>query len=472
MTMTDNEWIDLAQSELQRINVADAEHIGLASPDGNFTPVIGYPPLTMYAPMDDAPLFENIATRTVYPMAAYVHIPFCPSRCTFCHWITKTKSRSDEVDTYLDYLEREMVIYKTKLGVDAIPVRSVLIGGGTPTYLSAKQMERFMRAFTTHFDLSACTQFSVEPEPTTILGDEGLEKLRIMKDYGVTRLSMGVQSFDDSILAHMGRVHTRTDIIAAVEQMHRVGFDSVMIDMIYGYPDQSIEQWLDTLNTALSLNIDGWQLYRLRIKACGDRPGNIIKIYNKRQERFPELEKIRIMKMLGILMSERNGYHEYQTRCFTKSTKDMSHYLRDWCCNLTDVAGVGVSSWSNVRGVFSLNVGDDSLQRYYQAIDAGKVSVDRGKVRTSDDELRRSFILPLKNARVIKQAFRERTGVDANVWFADGIRWAIGHGLIEEDAQSIGLTQRGRFFADEVAMRFFESCYLPKSDLGTVSAGT
>lgn len=467
--MNSNDWIELAQSELRRLQVDDAEHIGLAMPDGNFSPVIGYPPLTMYGPMDDAPLFENVAARTAYPMAAYVHIPFCPSRCTFCHWITKTKSRSDEVDTYLDYLEREMVLYKNKLGVAAIPVRSVLIGGGTPTYLSPQQMERFMRAFTMHFDLSACTQFSVEPEPTTILGDEGLEKLRIMKDYGVTRMSMGVQSFDDRILAHMGRVHTRADILTAVEQMRRVGFESVMIDLIYGYPDQSVEQWIDTLQTALTLNIDGWQLYRLRIKAHGDRPGNIIKIYNKRQERFPEIDKIRIMKMLGIVMSERNGYHEYQTRCFTKSSKDMSHYLRDWCCNLTDVAGVGVSSWSNVRGVFTLNAGDDSLQRYYQLIDAGKVSVDRGKVRTTEDERRRSFILPLKNARVFKHAFRERTGMHASTCFAAEIQWAIEHGLIEEDEQSIGLTPRGRFFADEVALRFFESCYLPKTGLGPVS---
>jgi oxygen-independent coproporphyrinogen-3 oxidase len=424
----------------------------------------------MYGPMDDAPLFANIATRPEQPSAAYVHIPFCPSRCTFCHWVTKTKSRAEEVDIYLDYLEREMILYKSKLGVDAIPVRSVLIGGGTPTYLTPRQMERFLRAFTTHFDLSGCTQFSVEPEPTTILGDEGREKLRIMKSYGVNRLSMGVQSFDDRILGRMGRVHNRADIIAAIEQIKSVGFDSVMIDLIYGYPDQTIEQWIDSLRAALALDIDGWQLYRLRIKAHGDRPGNIIRIYDKRTETFPEAEAIRIMKYLGIEMSEQAGYHEHQTRCFTRTTAQMSHYLRDWCCNLTDVAGVGVSSWSNLRGVFALNVGDDSLERYYSLIAAGKVSVDRGKVRTREDEVRRSFILPLKNAKVDKAAFLQRTGVDAGAHFGPDLEWAKGHGLVEENSRFIELTRRGRFFADEVAMRFFQPMYLPRTEMA-VSAG-
>lgn len=468
--MNSTEWIESARFGLRDIGVDVADRAGLTSPDGKFFPVIGYPPLTMYGAMDDAPLFAGVASRPAQPIVAYVHLPFCPSRCTFCHWVTKTKSRSEEVDAYLDYLEREMVLYKTKLGVDAIPARSVLIGGGTPTYLSPKQMERFLSAFTTHFDLSACTQFSVEPEPTTILGDEGREKLRIMKAYGVNRLSMGVQSFDDGILGRMGRVHNRADILAAVEQIKSVGFDSVMIDLIYGYPDQTIEQWVDSLQTAVSLDIDGWQLYRLRIKAHGDRPGNIIKIYNKRAETFPEIEAIRVMKYLGIAMSEQSGYHERQTRCFTRTTAQMSHYLRDWCCNLTDVIGVGVSSWSNLRGVFALNVGDDSLDRYYRIIDEGKVSVDRGKIRTHEDEVRRSFILPLKNAKVDKSAFALRTGVQAGAFFGPELAWAKEHGLIEENSQFIELTRRGRFFADEVSMRFFEPMYLPRAELA-VSAG-
>ena len=463
------DWINKAKKQLESMDLGQVRTSGILPTDGKFFPVIGYPPLTMYPDMDQEPMFENLSERPVNPMIAYVHIPFCPSRCTFCHWITKTKSRPEEVDDYLDHLEKEMGLYRSRLGVDKIPVESVLVGGGTPTYLSAKQMERFLKAFTNHFDLSNCTQFSLEPEPTTILGDEGLEKLRIMKDYGVTRLSMGVQSFDDSVLARMGRVHKHADTLKAIEQIRKAGIDNTFIDLIYGYPDQSLEQWTKTMLEAVTLDIDGLQLYRLRIKPHGDRPGNILKVYNKKAETFPEVDKIYLMKMLGAMISKEHGFDEQQTRIFAKKAENISHYLRDSCCHLSDVVGVGVSSWSNLRGVFSLNVGDESLEQYYKLIDAGKVSINRGMVRSHDDEVRRRFILPLKNSFVDKQCFAETTGETVEAYFGEKINRLKKLGLVDETNDRVFLTTRGRFFADEVAMQFFNEKYLPFPELACAS---
>ncbi len=462
-------WIEKAKTELEKLDLGQVRTSGILPSEGKFFPVIGYPPLTMYPEMDEKSILGDVQNRPVNPMIAYVHIPFCPSRCTFCHWITKTKSRADEVDDYLDHLEKEMVLYRTKLGVDKIPVESVLVGGGTPTYLSAKQMERFLSAFTNNFDLSNCTQFSLEPEPTTILGDEGLEKLKIMKDYGVNRLSMGVQSFDDKVLARMGRVHKHADTLKALEQINKAGIENTFIDLIYGYPDQSIEQWTKTMQEAVTLDIDGFQLYRLRIKPHGDRPGNILKVYDKKAESFPEVDKIYLMKMLGLVISRENGFDEQQTRIFARKAESISHYLRDSCCHLSDVVGVGVSSWSNLRGVFSLNVGDESLEQYYQLIDEGKVSVNRGLVRTHDDEVRRRFILPLKNSFVHKQTFNLVTGETVQDYFGEKIQWLKKLGLLDEDKEKVFMTARGRFFADEVAMQFFSEKYLPFPELACAS---
>lgn len=462
-------WIDQAKSKLDQLDLDKVKGSGILPTEGKFFPVIGYPPLTMYPEMDEKPMLENVQQRPVNPMIAYVHIPFCPSRCTFCHWITKTKSRADEVDDYLDHLEKEMGLYRSRLGVDKIPVESVLVGGGTPTYLSAKQMERFLKAFTNHFDLTNCTQFSLEPEPTTILGDEGLEKLKIMKDYGVNRLSMGVQSFDDSVLARMGRVHKHADTLKAIEQIRKAEIENVFIDLIYGYPDQSIEQWTTTMLEAASLDIEGYQLYRLRIKPHGDRPGNILKVYDKKAETFPEVDKIYLMKMLGLTISEEHGFEEQQTRIFAKKNENISHYLRDSCCHLSDVVGVGVSSWSNLRGVFSLNIGDESLEQYYRLIDAGKVSINRGLVRTHDDEVRRRFILPLKNSFVDKQHFELTTGESVDTYFGKKINWLKKLGFLDEDNNKLFLTPKGRFFADEVAMQFFNEKYLPFPELACAS---
>ncbi len=465
-------WIDLAQQKLTEYDIGTIKGMGILPDNGRqFFPVIAYPPLTMYQDMGCEQLFKRVQQRAINPMTAYVHIPFCPSRCTFCHWITKTKTKADEVDTYLDYLEREMVLYKQALGVESIPVRSVLVGGGTPTYLSANQMERFLTAVATHFDLSACTQFSIEAEPTTLLGKAGFDKLQVMKNFGVQRISMGVQSFDDAVTAAMGRVHSRQDTLNAIEQIRKVGIENIFIDLIYAYPKQTIEQWVDNLQTALSLDIQGYQLYRLRVKPHGDREGNIVRQYAKSPEIEHTTNDIYLMKMLGILLSREYGYGEHQTRIFAKSANDISHYLRDWCCDLTDVVGIGVSAWSNLRGVFGLNVGDANLQTYYNFIAQNKVAINRGKVRTRDDEIRRNFILPLKNTRVSKVQYHRHVGESVEHFFADEMDLLKTCGLLREDDDDIALTDRGRFFADEIATQFFNPAYLPFPDVKRIAHG-
>ncbi|MDH5729456.1 MAG: coproporphyrinogen III oxidase family protein [Gammaproteobacteria bacterium] len=451
-----------ARAELAAMDIEGVRASGILPASGSkFFPVIGYPPLTMFSDMDQQAIFQNFDSRPARKTIAYIHIPFCPSRCTFCHWITKTKSKSEEVDVYLDYLEKEMILYKTNMGMEKIPAHSVLIGGGTPTYLNVEQTLRFMQMIHRHYDLSVCTQFSVEAEPRTLLGDDGFEKLRIMQDHGVHRISMGVQSFDDDILAYMGRVHTHQDTLDAITQMRRAKIENIFIDLIYAYPNQSVEMWTRNMLQAVELDIEGYQLYRLRVKQHGDRQGNIITQFNKKPDVFPDADTIQLMKHLGIMISEDHGFHEYQTRIFAKKENDISHYLRDWCCGLTDVVGVGVSSWSNLRGVFTLNVGDTSLQTYYDLIDQGKVAINRGKIRTNDDELRRNFILPLKNMKVDKSYYKLLTGITVDEVFGAEIEWLATIGVIEQNNDYVWLSKLGRFFADEVTTQFFNHDYLP-----------
>jgi len=463
-------WVNKAKDKLADLNIEEIKKTGILPDGGNkFFPVIGYPPLTMFSDMDETNLFKDFSQRPERPLSAYVHIPFCPTRCTFCHWITKTKSKQEEVDVYLNYLEREMILYKNKMGVEKISASSVLIGGGTPTYLNNPQMTRFMEMMHRHYDLDQCTQFSMEAEPATIIGDEGLEKLQIMKDHGVDRVSLGVQSFDDPILAYMGRSHTHAQTLESIETMRKAGIDNIFIDLIYAYPNQTVEDWAKNMLTAVSLDIEGYQLYRLRIKQHGDRQGNIIRQFNRKPDQFATADEILQMKMLGKIISEEHGFGEHQARIFAKREDLMSHYLRDWTNELFDVAGVGVSAWSNLRGVFSLNVGDQNLQSYYDSIDQGKVSVNRGKIRTRDDEIRRSFLLPLKNIKVDKKSFEDRTGVSVHSQFQHEIDWLKSINLLAEDDKFVWLTNRGRFFADEVSTQFFNPDYLPFPEVARIS---
>lgn len=459
--MKTKDWISEARQGLDALGAEEVRRTGILPDNGNaFFPVVGYPPHTMLPNLEQEDVFGGYQQRHPNPITAYAHIPFCPSRCTYCHWITKTKSRQGEVEDYLDYIEKEMVLYKQALGFDAIPAQSALIGGGTPTYLTAKQLDRFLKAFTTHFDLSASTQFSVEAEPTTLLGDEGLAKLRVLKDYGVDRISLGVQSFDDPMLASMGRTHNNAQSLESIDQIRKAGIDNIFIDLIYGYPNQTVEQWLDNMLKAVSLDVAGYQLFRLRIQQHGDRQGNIMTTFNKKPDSFPTADPIWMMKYLGIMISEHHGYNEQQTRIFSREADDVSHYNRDWCCNLSDIAGVGVSTFSNLRGVFAMSVGDHDLEQYYAPIREGKTAINRGRLRSNDEETRRSFILPLKNTKVSKESFQARTGQVANDYFAEEISWLSGLGLLDQNEAFIWLTQRGRFFADEVTAQFFDPKYL------------
>lgn len=456
------DWIARAQADLADFELQELRESGILPGGGRqFFPVIGYPPLTMFSAMDETALFADLPAREQNPMSAYLHIPFCPTRCTYCHWITRTQSREEEVDLYISYLDKEMTLYKEKLGYDRIPVKSVLWGGGTPTYPSAKQLARLMESFHRHFDLSACSQFSVEAEPGTLIGDEGHARLQVLRDYGVDRISLGVQSMDDDVLKQMARAHSHSDTLHSIDNMRGHGIDNIFIDLIYGYPGQTMEDWARNMLSAVSLGIEGYQLYRLRIKQHGDRQGSIVKQFNTRPERFHDVDEVWLMKYLGILISEEHGYGEHQRRVFARSPDLISHYLRDWCCHLHDVVGVGVSSWSNLRGVFSQNVGDQGLERYYRLVDGGKVSVDRGKVRTADDNIRRSFILPLKNSWLDKNLFQRKTGIRAEQYFRAELDWLEEQGLVEENEQVIRLTRKGAFFADEVATQFFHPDFMP-----------
>jgi len=258
----------------------------------------------------------------------------------------------------------------------------------------------------------------------------------------------------------MGRTHNNKESLQSIEQIRKAGIDNISIDLIFGYPDQTIEQWVDNMMTAVSLDIEAFQLFRLRIKQHGDRQGNIMKTYLKSPERFPYADLAWLMKYTGKLVSEEHGFNEQQTRIFAKQAEDVSHYNRDWCCNLYDIASVGVSAFHNLRGVFAMSVGDHDLEKYYAPIREGKTAVNRGIVRTLDEEVRRSFILPLKNVRVDKNKFTEHTGQDASDYFSEELAWLSGLGLIEQDEKFISLTRRGRFFADEVSAQFFDSKYL------------
>jgi oxygen-independent coproporphyrinogen III oxidase len=452
----ENKRLDKAQARIQDLKRLQAA--GLISHDGEFFPSVHYPPITMYHPTSEAELFQGYTVPADRLFDIYAHIPFCRQRCVFCHYPVQLGERSAEKDRYLDALEREMDLYMNHLGLHKIKARSILVGGGTPTYLTLDQMTRFLDSFVARVDLSECKQFNYDVDPVTLIGPEGIERLKLMRSYGVDRLTIGFQSLNPDILKRMNRHHGPKEAIESVKTSLDAGFQ-VNIEFIFGYPGQTLENWAEVIEQAVTLGVEEIQLYRLKVEAYGDDQGPIKQMVHIRPDDVPSLEDTLMMKQIAIDILNEHGYTENLRRVYSKKREHFSHYADNQCCGLYDQIGFGLTAFSSLRDRFGLNT--QNFDEYYGNIAAGQLPVNRGIIRSKDDQMRWAIILPLKNRAVWKSYFEQITGESLNRVFRGKIENLKAFGLIAEDDQKIELTQLGSFFADEVVEQFHHPDYIP-----------
>ncbi|MBL7084280.1 MAG: coproporphyrinogen III oxidase family protein [Candidatus Aminicenantes bacterium] len=431
---------------------------GMIPLDGDFFPSVHYPPITMYDPITEEELFKTYTLPPDGRFDVYVHIPFCIKRCLFCHYPSLYNAPHSEKDRYLDALEREMDIYMRLLGIEKIKARSILLGGGTPTDLTPDQLRHFLDFFVARLDMSKCRQFNYDVDPSTLVGTDGVERLRIMRSYGVDRLTIGVQSFNDKILKKMNRSHDSAVALESIKNSQEMGY-KVNIEFIFGYPGQTIENWVEVLEKALSTDVDEIQFYRLKVIPYGDQEGTIQKIKTIKPDEVPPVEEAILMKQIAIDLLAKHGYNENLRRVFTKKRSSISLYAYNQCCNLYDEIGFGLTAFSSLRDRFGLNT--QYFDEYYQAVDEGRLPLNRGLVRGIDEQIRWAIILPLKNYYVRKKYFKKVTGVPIEGLFCDKFDALKESGLITENDKHIELTTLGAFFADEVVEQFHQRPYIP-----------
>jgi oxygen-independent coproporphyrinogen-3 oxidase len=445
-----------------RARVEDLERLrglGVVCRKGDFFPSVHYPPITMYSPITDDELLAGYTMPADGRLDVYAHIPFCRQRCVFCHYPLKLGAKQvDEKDRYLSALEKEMDIYLSKLGINRIIARSILVGGGTPTYLSLEQQRRFFDMMASHIDMSSCRQYTFDVDPNTLLGAEGSERLKMMRDYGVDRLTIGIQSLDDEILRLMNRHHDATQAIESIEETHKAGM-TVNIEFIFGFPGQTIEGWVEMIEQACQLGAEEIQIYRLKIDAYGDYQGPVKQLIAKRPDLLPTIEQTIIMKQVAIDILAEYGYTENLRRVFSKEYKHHSRYAHNQCCRLLDQIGFGLTAFNSLRDRFGLNT--QSFDEYYDLIESGHLPINRGLIRGSEEQMRWAIILPLKNRSARKSDFLRATGEPMDQHFRAKIAKLQDAGLVVEDEERLVLTKLGAFFADEVAQQFQHPNYMP-----------
>jgi oxygen-independent coproporphyrinogen-3 oxidase len=456
--MTDAALYEAASERLT--DLARLQEAGLVPAHGQFFPAgIHYPPITLYPDTGPEEFLCDFQAPPDGEYVLYVHIPYCARRCVFCHYPVVTGRSEDEMVEYVELLGREMDLWLAHLDLDRFKARSVLIAGGTPSFLSPKTFRRFHDVLAQRVDMSECTQVTYDVHPEDLLGEAGRDRIKMMRDFGSDRITLGLQSLDDAVLKAMNRGHTAAEAYEAIEALYAGGIDDVCIEFIFGYPDVDYATWMDTVRKAIATDVQEIQLYRLKIDAYGDDQGPIGRLFNRSPDRFPSTEETIIQKQAASLLLNEHGYHENLTRVFTRKPDSISHYATDQCCQLLDCIGFGQSAFSSLHDRFSIHTPD--LGEYFKRVRAGRLPLTRGLKRTLDDDLRWHIMLPLKNSFVSKTIYQLRTGYKVDQIFRQELDALSAHGLIHEDEERVQLTPLGRFFADEICTQFQHPQYLP-----------
>lgn len=429
----------------------EAAAAGYVRDRGGYFLNIAYPSMQAMEAVQEADVFpetddvESDSKNEGRDVALYVHVPFCSAECYYCHYYKEFKKPEDRVDDYLDGVEAELETYEGNL--DSINARSVYIGGGTPSYLTPPQMDRLFGIIKSRVSIEDDAEVSFEMHPES--SDE--ERLAVLRDHGVNRINIGVESFDDRLLAAENRRHTREEAIGALARAKAMGFSNVNIDLIYGLKGQTVPIWEDTLDAIGELSPSSATLYYLRLK----RGTPEYKLFARHPERFPTEDELLLMHAMTFeKLEEELGYTQNPVDWFIRDPKYFHTYQdHNWRrSDETELLGVGPSAYSYMNGWQYYNVNDTN--RYLESVAQGNIPVWRGEHLEGDERMRRTIMLGIKMG-MDRRSFAETYGADVVDSFPREWEALSDLGLVEVDPDSVVLTYMGKLLADEVGKTFY-----------------
>ncbi|MBC2243614.1 oxygen-independent coproporphyrinogen III oxidase [Listeria booriae] len=372
--------------------------------------------------------------------AVYIHIPFCEHICYYCDF-NKVFLEGQPVDEYVDLLIKEMEMVTKRHTMS--PVETVFVGGGTPTTLTEAQLAKLCSAISRLFPMTENAEFSFEANP----GDLSISKLQVMKDHGVNRLSMGVQSFNNELLKKIGRIHTVDDVYQSVNNAKQVGFENVSIDLIFSLPGQTEADFEDTLTKALDLDLPHYSAYSLIIE-----PKTIF--YNLMQKGkliLPgeDAEANMYEKLMSTM--EKHGRKQYEISNFAKPGYESRHNIVYW--SNEHYFGFGAGAHGYIGETRYANYGP--LKKYMQPLQNGDLPTFQQKELSLKEKMEEEMFLGLRKvAGVDKAHFQAKFGQSLDATFANAIDKTIEKGWLESTPERVRLTRRGRFLGNNVFQEF------------------
>ena len=369
------------------------------------------------------------------PTSAYVHIPFCTQICYYCDF-SKVFIKNQPVDSYLEHLIEEYDSYDIK------KLRTLYIGGGTPTALSAPQLAFLLEKLTDKLDLSYLEELTIEANP----GDLDQEKISVLKDSPVNRVSLGVQTFNDRMLKQIGRSHTEKDIYENIANLKKAGFDNISIDLIYALPKQTMEDVKINVAKAIALDIPHMSLYSLILE------NHTVFMNRMRRGKLPLPKEDLEAEMFDYIIAEleKAGFEHYEISNFSKPGFESRHNLMYW--DNAEYYGIGAGASGYVDGVRYKNHGP--IRHYLEAVEAGNARVQE-EVLTLKEQMEEEMFLGLrKKSGVSKKRFEEKFGVSFEDQYGAVVSELTEQGLLVPESDIVRMTKQGLFLGDTVAEKF------------------
>jgi oxygen-independent coproporphyrinogen-3 oxidase len=375
-------------------------------------------------------------------LGLYIHIPFCVKKCPYCGFFS-THYEKVVADEYLYALPLDIAVHSRYLREHTIG--SIYIGGGTPTTLSPDQFSRLFNIINEHVHLTADAEITVEANPNTVTADS----LFLLKSLGVTRLSIGIQSFSDEVLALLGRVHSANQAIAAVRAARNAGFGRIGIDLIFGVPGQTEEQWNNTLETATSLNPEHISAYSLSL----DEGSQWYRDAKEGRREPPDDDTTANMYDRAIQFLTSHGYHQYEISNFCIPGHECRHNINYW--DRGEYLGLGPGAWSFIGNSRWANIAD--VEQYAYRLRNGIMVHDHDRVESVNGEqaaLEKLFLGLRKTSGVDLADYGSLFGGGA----LDSLLSRIGDlerdGLVAIQKGTLVLTGRGMLLSNKVLSRF------------------
>lgn len=412
--------------------------------------VSNYPPYSFwsaqYAHEAHAALQRPPAPGT--PLGVYLHIPFCRKRCTFCYFKVYTDKNSSEIESYLDAAIAELKLFAAKPFIGARKPKFIYFGGGTPSYISSDQLRYLVTGMKNLLPWDEAEEVAFECEPGTITE----AKLNTIKEMGVTRLSLGVENFDEGILRANGRAHGAKEIGRSYDYARSIGFPQINVDLIAGMVGETDANWRENIRQLIELSPEMVTIYQMEI------PGNTV-IFKEMKASGQLVAPVATWKIKrewvrsAFAELEKAGYTVTSTTTAVKDPAKNRFLYREFLWRGADMIGLGVASFSHVGGTHFQN--DTEFESYVARLAQGTLPINRALTPNNEERMIREFILQMKFGQVQPRYFREKFALDPLQRFARPLENLRRQGLATFTEQEIRLSREGLLRVDELIHDFF-----------------